>query len=191
MVKSRREFSNSNLEAGQHQPYVFWVTGLSGSGKSTLALRLDTWLRDKGFSPIMLDGDQIRDLLFTAAGHDRAARLEVARFISRLCRFLALQGQCVICPTISLFHEIQAWNRKNIPGYVEIFLDVPLTVVRQRDPKGLYAAKDRDEIDNLVGLDIKAEFPENPDFRLRVTDGMSTDQSADLLHEFIEGYFNA
>ena len=145
---------------------VYWLTGLSGAGKSTLAAQLDIWFKSKGIHPVMLDGDAIRDLLLDTLGHDRDTRLRIAKFNARLCRFLSLQGLTVICPTISLFHEVQAWNRENIPGYVEIFLDVPMDVIRAGDPKGIYAKYSRGEVRDVVGLDIKAEFPLNPDIRL-------------------------
>lgn len=177
-------------KASQHidglTPRVYWLTGLSGSGKSTLAEYLEMWLRERGQTPVMLDGDAIRDLVLEPSAHDRESRLRVARFNARLCRFLVTQGQTVICPTISLFHDVQRWNRENIPGYVEIFIDVPLDVIRRRDPKGLYSAYDQGKMRDVVGLDIPAEFPQKPDITLEVSEEMSATYCAERLHRFIE-----
>jgi len=85
---------------------------------------------------------------------------------ARLCLLLATQGSDVVCPTISLFHEVQRWNRANIPGYCEIYLEVPLEELQRRDPKGLYAAARRGELRDVVGLDVPAELPESPDLTL-------------------------
>ena len=83
---------------------------------------------------------------------------------ARLCRLLASQGTDVVCATISLFHEVQRWNRDNIPGYCEIYLQVPMPELRRRDFKGVYARTG--DSPNVVGLDLPAELPEAPDLVL-------------------------
>lgn len=170
-----------------HRLRAFWITGLSGAGKSTLADCLKVRLRKQGIHPVILDGDITRDLLVEPMGHDRASRLRVAFFNARLCRFLALQGHTVICPTISLFHEVQAWNRKNIPGYVEIFLDAQMDILRRRDPKRIYASYEHGELCDVVGLDIPAEFPLSPDLRFMITSDTLTEQLVDQINQFING----
>ena len=85
---------------------------------------------------------------------------------ARLCQLLAEQGADVICATISLFHEVQRWNRENIPGYREIYLRVPMDELRRRDRKGIYAGAQRGDELNVVGLDVPAEAPETPDLVL-------------------------
>jgi adenylylsulfate kinase len=145
---------------------VVWITGLSGAGKTTLARALQARLRAAGGNPVLVDGDAVRALMPGPTGHDRAARLALAYFNGRLCRMLADQGHDVLCATISLFHEVQAWNRAHIPRYVEVFLDVGLDELRRRDPRGLYAHHARGEVRDVVGLDLPAEFPLSPDLRL-------------------------
>ena len=171
-----------------NDPRVYWLTGLSGAGKSTLAGHLRVRLVDEGILPVLVDGDTVRDLLLEPSGYTRENRLQVAQFHARLCRFLVLQGQTVICPTISLFHEIQRWNRENIPGYFEVFLDVDLDTLRGRDTKGLYRAYDSGKLEHVVGLDIKAEFPEFPDARLYLNADSDPKETAEELYRIIRGY---
>lgn len=142
---------------------VIWITGLSGSGKTTLARALQASLPGS----ILLDGDELREALGSAdSGFDRDSRLRLASSYSRLAALLARQGFTVIVATISLFHEIHAWNRANMPGYLEVFLDVPLATRQSRDPKGLYAEERKRQISQMAGSEVEVDFPREPHFRL-------------------------
>src|SRR5277367_678494 len=141
---------------------VFWITGLSGAGKTTVGRELERRLRAVGRPVIFLDGDVLRAVVAEDLGHSADDRRRSAMRNARLCRLLAGQGADVICATISLIHKVQRWNRKNIPGYREIYLKVPIEELRRRDSKGIYAVAQRD----VVGLDLPAEAPEAPDLIL-------------------------
>ena len=145
---------------------VFWITGLSGAGKTTIGRELWRRLRATGRSAILLDGDTLREVIAKDLGHSHSNRRESAMRNARLCQMLSSQGHDVVCPTISLFHEVQRWNRQNIPNYREIYLRVPMIELRRRDPKGIYAAAHRGDLPDVVGLDVPAELPETPDLTL-------------------------
>jgi len=145
---------------------VFWITGLSGAGKTTVGQELARRLRTAGRRVIFLDGDNLRAVIAEDLGHTASDRRRSAMRNARLCRLLAEQGADVVCATISLFHEVQRWNRENIPGYREIYLRVPLEELRLRDNKGIYAQAARAEVCDVVGLDVPAETPESPDLVL-------------------------
>jgi adenylylsulfate kinase-like enzyme/phosphohistidine swiveling domain-containing protein len=145
---------------------VFWITGLSGTGKTTMGRELHSRLRAAGHPVIFLDGDVLRAAIAEDLGHSAGNRRLSAMRNARLCRLLAGQGFDVVCATISLFHEVQRWNRENIPGYREIYLRVPLDELRRRDSKGLYAQAQHGDARDVVGLDLPAEAPEAPDLVL-------------------------
>jgi adenylylsulfate kinase-like enzyme/phosphohistidine swiveling domain-containing protein len=145
---------------------VFWITGLSGAGKTTLGLELSSRLRDAGRRVTFLDGDALRSVIAEDLGHSTGDRRRSAMRNARLCRLLAEQGADVVCATISLFHEVQRWNRENIPGYREIYLRVPIDELRRRDNKGIYAGAQRGDTRDVVGIDVAAEVPEAPDLVL-------------------------
>ena len=144
---------------------VVWITGLSGAGKTTLAQAIVKHLRDNGQDVIFLDGDELRDILNrplnNALSHDRESRLALAMQYAQLCRMLAMQGFIVVIATISLFKEIHSWNRKNLPGYFEVYIKVPLEELRRRDPKSIYQRFNSGEIKNVAGLDLKIDEPLN------------------------------
>ena len=154
------------------QGRVIWITGLSGAGKTTLARALGARLPHA----VLLDGDDLRAVLgATSSGFDRAGRLALAQTYARLCKLLADQGHTVVIATISLFHEIHAWNRENLPGYLEVFLDVPEEVRRKRDPKGLYAAEKAGAVRHMAGAETAVDFPQAPHLVLP-TAGLSLEE---------------
>jgi adenylylsulfate kinase-like enzyme/phosphohistidine swiveling domain-containing protein len=145
---------------------VFWITGLSGAGKTTLGRELCNRLRAAGRPATFLDGDALRSAIADDLGHSAGDRRRSAMRNGRLCQLLAGQGSDVVCATISLFHEVQRWNRENIPGYREIYLRVPMDELLRRDTKGIYAGLQRGDTRDVVGLDVPAEAPEAPDLIL-------------------------
>ena len=164
----------TNIEAG-HQTEgdqeaspgrVFWVTGLSGAGKTTVGRELWRRLRAAGRQVFFLDGDALRAVIAEDLGHSADNRRRSAMRNARLCQLLAGQGADVVCATISLFHEVQRWNRENIPGYREIYLRVPIDELRRRDSKGIYAGAQSGDVRDVVGYDVPAEAPEAPDLVL-------------------------
>jgi cytidine diphosphoramidate kinase len=148
------------------QPHVYWLTGLSDSGKSSMCRKLVEYVRARGKSIILLDGDEIRAVIGAVKAHTREERLSLALRYSRMCKLLSDQGFDVAIATISLFDEVHEWNRLNLSGYCEIFLDVPLEELRRRDTKRIYERFDRNELNNVAGIDLKVDFPRNPDVRL-------------------------
>lgn len=166
----------------QENSRVYWITGLSGSGKSTLSRNLAAELRGRGRTVILLDGDDLRKVMGVLKKHDRNSRIGLASRYGALCKMLAEQGVDVVIGTISLFHQVHKWNRENIPGYTEIYLDVPLEEVQRRDPKKLYERAARGEVKHVAGMDLKVEPPLNPDVRLVFDPNM---KPADVLQELL------
>ncbi|MFP3964420.1 adenylyl-sulfate kinase [Actinomadura fulvescens] len=116
---------------------------------------------DPGRRPVLLDGDRLREALGATGTFGKADRLELAMVYARLCRLLSEQGHTVVCATISLHHQVHAWNRTSITRYVEVLLDVPLEELRRRDHKGVYdQGTDQRQV---VGVGLAAEFPLEPD----------------------------
>ncbi len=154
----------------QNSGAVVWITGLSASGKTTLAKEVVSKLKRAGSSVVFLDGDELREVFgaaeATANNHGRDGRLALAMKYSHLCRILASQGNTVVIATISLFREVHAWNRANLPNYFEVFLKVPIEELRSRDPKGIYRRFDAGEISSVAGLDLQVDEPQEADLVL-------------------------
>jgi cytidine diphosphoramidate kinase len=160
----------------------YWMTGLSASGKTTLSTLLVDHFRSNGQKVILLDGDELRRVLADEA-YTREERIALGMRYSRLCQLIVSQDVNVVIAVIGLFKEIHEWNRVNIPGYVEVFIDVPLHELQLRDPKGLYSKYAKGEIGNMAGMDLKIDYPKKPDIHLKWTDGCSIEIMLKKLKE--------
>jgi len=144
-------------------------------------------LKEGGLSPILLDGDDLRSVLgVPSSDFSREERLRLAFVYADLCRYLASQGAIVVIATIALFKEIHIWNRENLPNYYEVFLDVPLSVLIDRDPKGLYERFSKGEIRNVAGLDFEVDFPSNPDFVIGIEVKNRQVTVSEIVKRFLE-----
>ena len=132
---------------------VYWITGFSNSGKTTIGTALYYELKKSRNNVIILDGDLIKEVTSGTelVGYENSDRMIRARRYSQMSKLLADQGVWVIVCAIAMFDEVRRWNRENIKGYVEIFLDTPDEVLKARDRKGLYKAEHG------------VEIPKNPD----------------------------
>jgi glutamine kinase len=166
LANTKRARRRTEAEHEASPGRVFWITGLSGAGKTTVGRELSSRLRAAGRPVMFLDGDALRAVIAEDLGHNAENRRRSAMRNARLCQLLAGQGADIVCATISLFHEVQRWNRENIPGYREIYLQVPIDELRRRDSKGIYAGAERGDTRDVVGLDLPAESPEAPDLIL-------------------------
>lgn len=169
------------MNAGR-QGCVVWLTGLSGAGKTTVANELVNRLRKGGDCPVLLDGDELREALDAADALTLHERFALALTYARMCRLLSRQGHTVVCATISLRHEVHAWNRAHLPSYCEVVLDVPLSELERRDSKGLYgtaATRDR-----AVGIGLGAEFPHSPDLTISNHGQNTAASTAEQIYAF-------
>lgn len=142
---------------------VIWFIGLSGSGKTTLATELFNRLKASVKNLVLLDGDALRVLWGDNPGHDMTGRYINAQRISHLTKFLSDQNIHVVAAVLSIFPQWQRWNRKHIDNYYEVFLDIPIDILKQRDTKKLYSRAEKGEINNVVGIDIDFPKPASPD----------------------------
>ncbi len=145
---------------------VIWLIGLSGAGKTTIGMRLVERLRAAHDNIVFLDGDMLREVWGDDLGHDLEGRSKNARRVSHLCRLLDRQEVHVVTAILSVFPEWQRWNRREFSSYFQVFLDVPMEVLKARDSKGLYAAAARGDTANIVGLDIDFPTPVDSDLVL-------------------------
>ncbi|WP_368183140.1 adenylyl-sulfate kinase [Aeromonas sp. R7-5] len=158
----------SRAEQKGQKPLVIWFTGLSGAGKSTLAGALEQALATSGKHTYLLDGDNVRHGLCGDLGFDDAARQENIRRVGEVAKLMVDAGLIVLTAFISPFRAERQLVR-NLVGegeFVEVFVDAPLAVCEERDPKGLYKKARAGEIRNFTGIDSAYEAPENPEIHL-------------------------
>ena len=159
---------------------VVWITGLSGAGKTTVAHLVRDRLTATGRRPVVVDGDRMRELLPVPLGYAETDRRKLAGYYGRLAQELASQGHLVLCATVSMFHEAREWNRANIPGYFEVWLQVPMRELTTRKGRAAFYGPDRIETD-VVGVDTSAEYPTTADLVIDNFHPTSATDAADAI----------
>ena len=165
------------------QQKVIWFTGLPASGKTTIANELGNILEKHGIPFYILDGDNMRKEINTDLGFSISDRIENNRRISHIAKILAQAGVLPIVATVSPREEIRVAS-KNIIGrelFNLVYLDTPLEVCKERDPKNLYGNKDK-IIKNITGVDQSFEIPINPDLIIETTN-LTIKQSANKIYK--------
>jgi bifunctional enzyme CysN/CysC len=153
----------------KHQkPCVLWFTGLSGAGKSTVADLVEQSLARAGRHTIILDGDNVRHGLNKDLGFADEDRVENIRRVAEVARLMVQAGLIVLVSFISPFRSERRMARDMVEAdeFLEIFVDTPLEVCEQRDPKGLYKLARAGKLPNLTGIGSAYEAPERADLTL-------------------------
>ena len=147
---------------------VLWLTGLSGAGKSTIANLMEKKLHGMGRHTYILDGDNVRHGLNKDLGFTAEDRVENIRRIAEVAKLMVDAGLIVITAFISPFRAERDMARALLAEgeFIEVFVDAPLEVAEERDPKGLYRKARRGEIKNFTGIDSPYEAPEAPEIHI-------------------------
>lgn len=171
-----------------HRGCVVWFTGLSGCGKSTIANEVDRQLHERGVHSYLLDGDNVRHALnaspaiLAPLGEDYAKRFglgfspedrqENIRRVGAVAELFAAAGLVTLAAFVSPYRRDRDLVRSQVEGgggsgtFVEVFVDTPLEVCEQRDPKGLYKKARAGELKQFTGIDAPYEVPLNAELRL-------------------------
>jgi bifunctional enzyme CysN/CysC len=171
-----------------HQtPCAVWLTGLSGAGKSTIANLVEAELHRRGHHTYLLDGDNVRHGLNRDLGFTGADRVENIRRVAEVAKLMVDAGLIVLVSFISPFRSERLMARSLFgeEEFLEVFVDAPLDVVEQRDPKGLYRKARRGQLVNFTGIDSPYEPPESPDIRVD-TALLTPEQSAQRVLDLLD-----
>ena len=167
-------------------PKVIWFTGLSGSGKSTIANLVEKKLYQLGRHTYLLDGDNVRHGLNQDLGFTDEDRVENIRRISEVAKLMTDAGLIVLTAFISPFRSERKMARGLFTDneFIEVYINTPLAISEQRDPKGLYKKARSGQLKNFTGIDSPYEAPLNPEITLN-TEHQSAESLADEIVNYL------
>ncbi|HEX4837527.1 MAG TPA: adenylyl-sulfate kinase [Solirubrobacteraceae bacterium] len=164
-----------------------WITGLPSSGKSTLGAAVEERLVERGCGAYLLDGDNLRCGICGDLGFGRADREANVHRVGELARLFADSGAIAIVAVVSPYErartQVRERHERDGLAFFEVFVDTPLAVCAERDPKGLYARALAGELDGFTGIDDPYEPPTRAD--LQLTPELSVPAAADAVLELL------
>lgn len=166
----------------QQKPVVLWFTGLSGSGKSTVANAVESKLLALGKHSYLLDGDNVRHGLNKDLGFSDLDRIENIRRIGEVAKLFVDAGNIVLTAFISPFISDREQVRQLMQQgeFLEVFVDTPLEICEQRDPKGLYKKARAGEIKHFTGIDSEYQAPISSEIHIKTAE-LSVEACADQV----------
>lgn len=164
----------------EQEGVLVWLTGLPSSGKSTIAYTVEHALVERGHMAYVLDGDNIRHGLNKNLGFSAEDRAENIRRIGEVGNLFTDAGLITLSSFVSPYRSDRDAVRQLMDegDFIEVFIDTPVELCEERDPKGLYKKARAGEIPNFTGVSDPYEAPENPE--LVVKTGICTPQEAAL-----------
>lgn len=163
---------------------VIWLTGISGSGKTTLGLRLKEQLEKRRGNTAFIDGDAVRRFFEDDLGYTRGERIHNVKRIAFAAAQIAGNGTHVIVANIAPYYEVRDFIRKNIKGYIQIYLKLSLEEAMARDVKGHYAKYKKGEMKNIIGLDDPYDVPRNPNLTVD-TEKKGVEECLDMMLDYL------
>lgn len=147
-----------------------WLTGLPSSGKSTLGAAIEQRLVERGVGAYLLDGDNLRHGVCGDLGFSRKDREANVLRVGEIARLFADSGAVAVVALVSPYEQarrrVRERHERDGLAFLEVFLNTPLAVCAERDPKGLYARASAGELHGLTGVDDPYEAPGAPDLEL-------------------------
>ncbi len=155
---------------------LFWITGLSGSGKTQIGKKIKNSISNIYGPTLFISGDDMRNI-FELKKYTNKARISNGIKFGKFCKFVTNQNINIIFALVSLREKVRKWNRKNISNYVEIYIKTDIKKIMKIGKKKVYKKFNK----NIVGLDIRAEFPKSPDIIIENDFKKSIKQLSDNL----------
>ena len=150
------------LKKNKNKGILFWITGLSGSGKTAIAEKIRGNISNKYGTTVAVSGDNLRKI-FNYKKFSKKDRLAYALSYGKFCKYITDKKINIIFSTVSLFNKVRKRNRSNIKNYIEIYIQSDINKIIEKKNKFFYKGNYK----NIVGKNIKPEFPQSPHIKIK------------------------
>jgi len=175
------------LNKTRQDSLTVWFTGLSGAGKTSISNLVQEYIEKDGFRTLVLDGDDIRSHRHRSLGFSKTDIIKNNDLILQMCFEERSAYDVIMVPIISPYRTSRAAAYKLLsPGFMEVYIYADISVLEQRDTKGLYAAAKNNKIDDMIGYSSGSPYepPLNADVTLK-TNLKTLNECAQILYETI------
>ena len=169
------------IKINKKKGIFFWITGLSGSGKTTIAKKLYKSVSQHYGPTLLMSGDTLRRM-FKIKGYSIKERKKIDDLFVNFYKFITDQKINLIFTAIGMTNYTRNLNKKKIQNYVEIYIKADVNKIIKLGKKKIYHSN----VKNIVGVDIKAEFPKHPNIQIVNDLKLSPDYLANRLFESIK-----
>lgn len=187
-----REAASPFCAARKEPAFALWITGLPASGKSTITRHVKALLASRGIDVAVLESDELRKVLTPHPRYDEQERETFYAQMVYIGALLVKHGVPVIFDATANLRAYRDRAREQIARFLEIYVDVPIAVSIERDPKGIYRKAREGTADSVPGLQAPYEPPLRPDLVIR-GDQEASKAAADRVIELLleKGYISA
>ena len=166
--------------------FTVWFNGLASAGKSTLANLLKDRLSQQGYSAILMEPDEVRQRLMPDLTYSMEDKTEAVRRFGYIARLIIEGGGVVLIPWIAPLRSVLDEARREVGRFVEVYVDCPIDVCKERDVRGLYIMAERGQVKSLPGVGDPFEMPESAEITVH-TGQESPEQCVAAIVRGLEG----
>lgn len=138
--------------------------------------------KELSVTPVLLDGDEIRNTL-RVNDFDEDSRKKHNLYVGYFASLLEKQGNVVVVALISPYAEIRNEVRAMCKNFIEVYVSTKIEICIERDAKGHYKRALSGDIKDFTGISAPYFPPDNPEITID-NGSMTFSECTDVIFDF-------